>query len=144
MNKIKILVGLMAICILIVPAFSFSEKALIHDWKKKIAFQEAKIDGKYMHYYQPFPSPEKALKLDWKKEITFQEAKIVGKHMSLCQGEKNKIGGFRDFMKDGKQVPACQGEKNKIDSCQGGNQIIPMMGKDSKEMQCDDCNEKTQ
>ena len=130
MSKIKLFVALLALFILVSPAFSFSENAIEQGWNKKIdCFQEDHKDGKEAPPCQ-----------DDKKVECCKDGYKDGKEAPPCQDDK-KIECCKDGYKDGKEAPPCQDDK-KIDGCDNEKQVKCMMGMDSPETQHNVCDGK--
>jgi len=120
MSKIKLFVALLALFILVSPAFSFSENAIEQGWNKKIdCFQEDHKDGK-----------EAPPCHDDKKVECCKDGYKDGKEAPPCQDDK-KIDGC-DNEKQVKCMMGMDSPETQHNVC-GGKHIKSMMEKKDKD-----------
>ena len=120
MSKIKLFVALLALFILVSPAFSFSENAIEQGWNKKIdCFQEDHKDGKEAPPCQ-----------DDKKVECCKDGYKDGKEAPPCQDDK-KIDG-RDNEKQVKCMMGMDSPETQHSVCDGKH-IKSMMEKKDKD-----------
>ena len=120
MSKIKLFVALLALFILVSPAFSFSENAIEQGWNKKIdCFQEDHKDGKKAPPCQ-----------DDKKVECCKDGYKDGKEAPPCQDDK-KIDGC-DNEKQVKCMMGMDSPETQHNVCDGKH-IKSMMEKKDKD-----------